>query len=345
MFPKKIIASVVLFLALFNTSCNDKKEKTINLIRGEAQGTTYQISIYDYPFNTDPLKIEIDNILNEFDLSLSTYHQKSLITQFNKEQDTIKLDKYFFKVLQKSIEIAELSDGNFDVTIAPLVNAWGFGFDEKSLKMNQSNIDSLLQLVNYKNIYFDIDDSLLVKKDKRIMLDFNAIAQGYSVDVVKEYLEKNAFENFMIEIGGELVAKGYKSDNQKWRIGIDKPSDDGNPERSLKAIVSLENKALATSGNYRKFYIKDGLKYSHTINPKTGMPVNHNLLSATVITDSCADADAFATLFMVLGKDKSLAFIEKNKDLKLSVYFIFDNEQGNLETYISPELLNFIEEL
>ncbi len=191
--------------------------------------------------------------------------------------------------------------------MGPLVNAWGFGPTTKNT-LSKTQVDSLLQLVNYKKVI--LKDNQIVKVNPEIKIDFNAIAQGYSVDVLADFLERKGINNYLVELGGEIKAKG-KKENEEWKVGIDQPTEEKSPERKLEAIISLKNRALATSGNYRKFYIEGNQKLSHIIDPKTGYPAKHNLLSTTVIADDGITADAYATAFMVMGIKKIDCFFRK----------------------------------
>jgi thiamine biosynthesis lipoprotein len=220
-----------------------------------------------------------------------------------------------------------------------LVNSWGFVFTKKTTQ-DSIKIDNLLHFVGYKML--KLEGNKIIKAKPGIKIDFNAIAQGYTVDVLANYLESKGINNYLVELGGELKAKG-KKENEDWKVGIDKP-DEKASERKLEAVINLKNKALATSGNYRKFYEEGGQKFSHIINPKTGYPAQQNLLSVTVIANDCITADAYATAFMVMGLKKSIRFLEDNKDLKLEVYFIYD-ENGNWKTYASESLKKWIKEL
>ena len=330
---KKIVGAVLL-LTLF--SCGEQtSQKQKMVVDGYAQGTTYNI-IYissdgvDYQRAIDSLLIEIDN-------SLSTYQKRSIISKFNQADSILEIDQMFEDVYNTSKMVYEVSDGAFDPTIAPVVNAWGFGFQNLH-STDSATIDSLNQLVDFTKI--TLTGGKVIKAEKGMMLDFNAVAQGYSVDVIANLLEERGIENYLVEVGGELKAKGLNMNDTLWRIGIDRPLP-GLEEREIEAIVNLENKALATSGNYRKFYEKDGLKYSHTINPKTGYPVEHNLLSATVITDNCGEADAFATAFMVVGLQETKKILLKNKHLE--ALLIYSDEDGGLQTFITDGLKGFIE--
>lgn len=329
---KKLIA-VWLLLTFFGCS-NQPKTDTIEL-NGFAQGTTYHIVYINS--KGENFQRSIDSLLIEIDNSLSTYNKKSIITRFNNADSVCEVDKMFAEVFNRSKEVYIETDGAFNPAVALLVNAWGFGF--KNIDNTDSiTIDSLLQYVDFDAV--TIKNDKVIKTNKNLMLDFNAIAQGYSVDVIANFLADNGIENYMVEIGGEVKARGKNRNKKLWRIGIDKPVEN-QTERTLEAVVNLNNKALATSGNYRKFYEKDGIKYSHTINPKTGYPVQHSLLSATVITENCAVADAYATVFMVVGIEKSKEILNKMKNLQ--AILIFENEDKKLETFVSEELKEYIE--
>lgn len=320
------ICFLFVFIFLMLNAC---REPVIEFkkIAGYTQGTTYHIT-YQNVLNRD-LQPEIDSLLREFDMSLSTYIDSSLISEFNKTDKQMAVDDYLINVFTTGKEVWETSDGAFDMSIAPLVNAWGFGFTEKA-EVDSAMIDSILAFTGMENLM--LSNGILKKTDPRVMLDPNAIAQGYSVDVVSAYLEANGIHNYLVEIGGELKAKGTKAEGETWKIGVDKPLE-GNlqPGNNLQIVVALKDKALATSGNYRKFYEKDGQKYAHTIDPKSGYPVMQNLLSATILTDACMVADAYATACMVVGLEKAIEIIEKNP--QLDAYFIYGQEDGTYGIY------------
>lgn len=330
----KKLVGVLFLLGLFGCS-NESKIDTIEL-NGFAQGTTYHIVYINS--NGDNYQRAIDSLLIEIDNSLSTYNKKSIITKFNQTDSICEVDKMFLDVFNRSKEIYGASEGAFDPTVTHLVNAWGFGFQNIN-NTDSSTIDSLIKYIDFESITI-FENNKIIKTNKNLMLDFNAIAQGYSVDVIANFLANKGIENYMVEIGGEVKAVGKNRNQQLWRIGIDKPVEN-QTEREIEAVVNLKNKALATSGNYRKFYEKDGVKYSHTINPKTGYPVTHSLLSATVVTDNCAVADAYATVFMVVGLEKSKEILLQNK--KLDAILIFENQNKQLETFVSAGLKEFIE--
>lgn len=311
---------------LLACSPNEQTDRNYIRLQGNAQGTTFQILYYD-SLQRD-FSAQIDSLLKQMDISLSTYVPQSIISRVNKNDSAVVLDEHFINVFNRAQEIAMLSDGAFDITVAPLVNAYGFGFTKKE-NVDSMLVDSLLNYIGFQKV--KIEEGKLIKEQSQIQLDFNAIAQGYSVDVLADFLEEKGVKNYMVEIGGELRCKGVNAKGNYWNIGIDKPLEN-TEKREMQTVVQLKNKAMATSGNYRKIYENGGKKYSHTINPKTGWPVKHQLLSATVLADDAMSADAFATVFMVIGKDAAIEFLEKHKELNLQVYFIYqDNEK--LEVY------------
>lgn len=330
----KKLVGILFLLSAFG--CSEKPKVDTFEVNGQAQGTTYHIVYIDN--NGVNYQRAIDSLLIEIDNSLSTYSKKSIISRFNQADSVYEVDKMFLDVFNQSKEVYTVSEGAFDPTVAHLVNAWGFGFENLN-NTDSSTIDSLLKFVDFESINI-VDNNKAVKGNKNLMLDFNAIAQGYSVDVVADFLVSKGIENYMVEIGGELKALGKNKNQQLWRIGIDKPVENQNG-RTVEVIVSLKNKALATSGNYRKFYEKNGVKYSHTLNPKTGYPVQHSLLSATVVTDEAAYADAYATVFMVVGIEKAKEILQQNKQLE--AILIFENENKQLETFITDGLKEYIE--
>lgn len=283
------------------------KEMEYKTIDGFAQGTTFHIAYS--PDIPDSLESFVNEILNRIDTSLSVYNDSSIISKLNRGE-SVEMDSLFINVFNRSKEIYEISNGAFDISGAPLFDAWGFGFKNR-IHVTQRDIDSILTFVGMDKV--KIENGVLVKRDKRLSLNANAIAQGYSSDVIAGEFDKLGIKNYLIEVGGEIYCKGVNSKGKNWTIGIDKPID-GNMIKgeNLQDILSLTGKGLATSGNYRKFYEEGGEKYSHTIDPKTGYPVKHSLLSATVIAVDAMTADALATFFMVVGLDKTKEFLGKN---------------------------------
>ncbi|MFO7827445.1 MAG: FAD:protein FMN transferase [Bacteroidales bacterium] len=329
---------ILILSILLLASCNPPPKSNYISLDGFTQGTTYHIT-YESPDSID-YQNDIEIILANFDSSLSTYNQSSVITKINNNQSDYA-DHCLQTVFNKAEEVYKRTNGAFDITVAPLVNAWGFGFKNKS-EITKPLIDSILNFVGFDKI--SLKDSLIIKTDPRVMIDMNAIAQGYSVDVIADFLDKKEIENYLVEIGGEVKTKGVNHKQKAWRIGIDKPIDNNMiPGENLQAIITLNNKSLATSGNYRKFYERDGIKYSHTINPKTGYPVTHTLLSATVIANDCMTADAYATAFMVLGLEKAFELVEKLPDIE--AYFVYSDENGDYCVKSTPGMNDWIEEV
>lgn len=317
---------VVLILFLF--SCGSSKQKEPVKFMGEAQGTYYSIIYFDD--QQRDFQVEVDYILKEFDQSLSLWVPGSLISMVNKGDTAIEVDDFFTDNFNIAVEVARKTRGAFDPTVGNLTRAWGFGFD--ALKNADKHIvDSILEFTGYSKIH--IENGYFIKDDPRISIDFNAIAQGYSVDLVGDFLEKEGIENYLVDIGGEVKAKGKKPDGMMWKVGIEKPAENKGDARDLKAVVQLINKSIATSGNYRKFYEADGIRYSHTIDPLSGYPVQHSLLSVSVLADNTAIADAYATAFMVMGLEKANQFVKNEPSL--DAFFIYADEEGHYQTFMS----------
>ncbi|MDP4291021.1 MAG: FAD:protein FMN transferase, partial [Bacteroidota bacterium] len=281
----------------------------------------------------------IDVILKKFDSSCSIYKPNSIISRFNNNDPTVKADKDFTTVFNKAMEVSEKSGGAFDLTVGQLVRAWGFSIKGK-MKMDAKRVDSLKQYVGYQKI--KLVNGKVIKKNPNIQLDFNAIAQGYSSDVLARFLESKGIKNYLIDVGGEVLGRGQKPDGSKWSVGIEKPAKDSLQKQQLEAVVTLDNRALSTSGNYRKYFIRNGVKYSHTIDPFTGYPVHHTLLAVSVLAENSITADAYGTVFLVMGMDKALDFIKRNPGLE--AYFIYSDEKGNLKTNCSPGFRKIIKE-
>ena len=296
---------------------------------GMVFGTIYHIT---YQSDTNYQK-EIEAELQKVDNSLSPFNKTSIISRINRNEK-VKVDEMFSEVFQLAEKISGDTDGAFDITVAPMVNAWGFGFKTGNPPTRQT-IDSLRAIVGFHTV--SLQDGYVIKKNPKTMLDCSAIAKGYGTDVVARFLKKKGVQNFMVEIGGEIVVNGNSEKLQPWRIGINKPTDDSlNTSQAIQDVVSVSNIAMATSGNYRNFYYKNGKKYAHTIDPKTGYPVQHNILSATVFADDCATADAYATSFMVLGLDGARKILEKHPEL--CAYLIYSDQKGCNQIWYSPSL-------
>jgi len=323
-------------LLIFIYACGNQTQVEPVRLAGEAQGTYYSIIYYDsLQRNFQP---QIDSLLTAFDQSVSLWVPGSVLSRVNRNEEVVP-DKYFIDNFNLSMQVAKETDGAFDPTVGSLVRAWGFGFDA-SRKVDSRIVDSILQFTGYHRVR--IDSGKLVKNDERTTIDFNAIAQGYSVDLVGTFLEARGIENYLVDIGGEVKARGVKPDGSFWKIGIEKPARQKNDERELKEIIVLKNKSVATSGSYRKFYEKDGVRYSHTIDPKTGYPVQHSLLSVSVVADNTALADAYATSFMVMGLERSKQFLRLHPEL--DAFFIYADDQGNYRTYATEGFKKYVTE-
>lgn len=290
---------------LFLTTCTTKKVGYV-YNEGAVFGTFYH---FTYDSLAGDQHQAILEVLEAFNHSLSTYDSTSVISRFNRGEKGVKADAWFKQVFETAKGISAQSDGAFDMTVAPLVNAWGFGFNKMD-QVTPQVIDSLKQLVGMNYIAIDSQDNIVSEKPG-VMLDASAIAKGFGVDVVADFLRSKGVRNFLVEIGGELATAGVNPRGNPWRVGIDKPIDDPQVvNRELQFVVQLSGKAMATSGNYRNFYVKDGKKFAHTIDPRTGYPVEHSLLSATIVANDCMTADAYATACMVLGLTRSKVLIE-----------------------------------
>jgi len=329
---------LVLTISLWISGCDSGTGSgEYHSIQGFTQGTTYHIT-YQHPTESD-LTGQIDSLLRNFDASLSTYDSTSLISLINSNVPGVRTDSMFRTVFRESARVYQLSGGAFDITLGPVINAWGFGSGQQA-EVDRAMVDSLLQYVGMDKVYLEGD--LLVKTDPGIILNVNAIAQGYAVDVAAAYLESLGCKNYMVEIGGEIRTRGVNGKGNFWRIGVDRP-EFGNmiPGQQLQVIISMHNRSLATSGNYRKFYEKDGIMITHSIDPATGFPKESNLLSATVLTGQCITADAYATCCMVLGLEKAKAFIESQKDV--DAYLIYGDEVGAYQVWYSEGLRKYME--
>lgn len=307
-------------VVLILVSCSPKKEYI--KIEGFTQGTTYSITYYD-SLSRD-FSVQIDSILGRIDHSMSIYNDSSIISLLNSNiSDSI--DDMLKEVIVSSFEIYHQTDGAFDITVGPVVRAIGFGKD-KTQGIDSAKVKQLLPLIGMNKIH--LDGNTLKKDDSRIQIDVNAIAQGYTVDVIGKYLESNGIKHYLVEVGGEITARGKNSKGTDWVVGIDKPVESALPGENIQAKISISNGyGLATSGNYRKFIEVNGQKYAHTINPKTGFPELNSLLSATVVAPSATKADALATAFMVKGVEWSKNFVVNSNDI--DAYLVYSDSLGN----------------
>ena len=290
--------------------------------QGLVFGTRYNIT---YLYNAD-LQPDIDYTLALVDSALSMFNPESTISAVNCSESIQVTDTMFLKVFRRAMEISRMTNGAFDITVAPAVNAWGFGF-KHSENISQSTIDSLLEITGYWKIHEQ--DGLITKDDPRIMLDCSAIAKGFGTDMVADMLRSKGICDFMVEVGGEIVVSGQNPKGKLWNIGISKPVDDSlSVNNELQTVIPVTDIAMATSGNYRNFYVKDGRKYAHTIDPHTCTPVSHSLLSATVFASDCATADALATSMMVMGLDSAQALCARHPEIR--AYFIYQSPDGTI---------------
>ena len=297
-------------------------------------GTIYNIT-YQHASN---LKEDIEAELHRFDGSLSPFNDTAVITRINRGED-IAGDTLFCNVFRRSMEISRETEGAFDITVAPLANAWGFGF-KKGEFPDSATVDSLRRLVGYDKVELTADGHVR-RQDDRMQLSCSAVAKGYAVDVIAQLLRRRGVKNFMVDIGGEVVVSGQNPQGVSWRIGINKPVDDSlSLNQDLQTVLTLTDVGIATSGNYRNYYYHEGKKYAHTINPHTGYPALHNLLSATVIARDCMSADAYATAFMVMGLERAKAFVEARPDL--DAYFIYADSAGSYQTYMTQGMERYV---
>ncbi len=326
----------------------ESNKKPYLSIQGKTMGTTYNIT-YENIINKN-LKGEIDSFLVDFNKSLSTYDPNSTISKFNSSVGTfcysLTEDKYLLESLSKALQISEETDGAFDPTVMPLVNYWGFGYKEKKMveKPNQNTIDSLLNLVGYKKIgVLNINDSICISRDvPNMSIDLSASAKGHGVDVVAALLSKYGITNYMVEIGGEVVASGVNNRNVFWTIGINKPEKGANPN-DIQLPISIPNKAIATSGNYRNYYENGEITYAHIIDPKTGDSRPTDILSSTIIADDCLTADAYATACMVKGLEKAKLLVNNKPDIEAC--FIYLDGDKNFKYFYTKGFLKYADSL
>ena len=299
-------------------------------IEGAVFGTFYHITYQSH----EALQPAIEAELQRVDSSLSMFNPQSILSRVNRGED-VRVDSFFHRVFTLSRRVSEATHGAFDITVAPLVNAWGFGFKNGELP-TETQVDSLCQLIGWQRISLT-EEGRVIKADPRIILDCSAVAKGFGVDVVAELLRRRGIANFMVEIGGEVIVSGTNPKGEAWRVGVNKPVDDAeSTSNELQTVLQLTDCAMATSGNYRNFYIsEDGRRVAHTIDPHTGHPVQHSLLSATVLAPTCAEADAFATSFMVMGLDSARILLARHPELQ--AYLIYDSLGTNLTFSTLPE--------
>ena len=318
---KKMFLAIISLVVL--AACSKQPQKIV--LQGLAQGSYYAITYFDEEGRN--FQQEIDSIFHAVDLSVNLWVDSSVISKVNRNEE-VTLDSIFIDNFNIAQEAARLSDGYFDPTISPIVAAWGFSYKNGD-SITPQLIDSLKQLVDYRNIR--IEDGKVIKENPAMQLDFNAIAQGYTSDMIAHFLDSRGIMNYLVDTGGEIMAKGEKPNGQPWIVGIEKPAENWDSERTIQTCIALRDKGLVTSGSTRKYIERDGKRYSHCINPTTGYPVEHQVLSATVLAENSVWADALASICMVMGMERSLPIIESMDGVE--AYYIFVNEQNNLETF------------
>ena len=304
-------------------SCGRQSHKIV--LQGLAQGSYYAITYFDEENRN--FQREIDSIFHAVDISVNLWMDSSVISKVNRNED-VTLDSIFIDNFRIAMETARLSDGYFDPTISPIVAAWGFSY-KRGDSITPQLIDSLKQLVDYRKIH--IENGKVIKENPDMKLDFNAIAQGYTSDLIAAFLESRGIKNYLVDTGGEIMARGEKPNGQPWVVGIEKPAENWDSEQVVQTRIALHDKGLVTSGSTRKYTERNGRRYSHCIDPKTGYPVEHNVLSATVLAENSVWADALASICMVMGMEKSLPLIESMDGVE--AYYIFVNAQNELETF------------
>jgi thiamine biosynthesis lipoprotein len=315
----KLSCFTTLFLAVaFLPACVGKE------VYYETPGTIFHTNYHIKYKSIRPLDKEIEDELKLFDASLNPFNKESVIAKVNNNRE-VEVDKWFTEVFNKAMEVSANSGGVFDITCAPLINLWGFGFS-KAEEATPEKIDSIKAFVGYQKVR--IKDNRVVKDDERLMLNCSAIAKGYACDVVGDMLERNGVKNYMVEIGGEVKMKGHNPNGECWNIGVNKPVDDQlGVVNEIQQVVSVCDGAVATSGNYRNFYVKEGKKYAHTIDPLTGYPSQSDLLSATIVAKDCMTADAYATAFMALGRVEAEELAQKlNGEVEYYLIYV-DNDR------------------
>ena len=315
-------------------SCDKQPQKVV--LEGLAQGSYYAVTYFDDEGRN--FQHDIDSIFHAVDMSVNLWVDSSVISKVNRNEE-VTLDSIFIDNFNIAQEAAQLSDGYFDPTISPIVAAWGFSYKNGD-SITPQLIDSLKRLVDYRNIR--IEDGKVVKEDLAMQLDFNAIAQGYTSDMIAHFLESRGIKNYLVDTGGEIMAKGGKPNGKPWIVGIEKPAENKYSEQVVQTRLALCDKGLVTSGSTRKYVERGGKRYSHCIDPHTGYPVEHQVLSVTILAETSVWADALASICMVTGMEQSLPLIEGMDGVE--AYYIFVNEKGELETFATEGFKKLIVE-
>lgn len=328
---KSITIVYLLVVALFSSCIGNEEYFTES---GSVFHTRFIIKYRASKSQSDKIKEELDR----FNLSMNPFNPNSIIAKVNNNLD-VEIDDWFYEVFNKSIEVSEKTNGAFDITCAPLVNLWGFGFSKMD-SVTPAMVDSIKAFVGYKRVH--LNGRKVVKDDSRVMLNCSSIAKGYACDVIARLLEKQGIKNYMVEIGGEVTMNGVNQNGEHWKVGINKPDDKAiGQSNSIEEIVQICGKGgVATSGDYRNFYIKDGKKFAHTINPATGYPAGQNILSATIVANDCMTADAYATSFMVMGVEKAKLLAESIPEIEY--FIIYSDENGQHKTAYSKGMVRYL---
>jgi len=323
-YPCNAASFLLKTLLLLSFSACRQEAPTYTQLEGKAQGTTFHITYRDVSDRN--FSGQVDSLFRRIDKSMSLWDSTSIISRINRNEPGVVADEHLIKVYNRSREISDITSGAFDITVGPLVKTWGFSYKKGLPPPDSTRVDSLLQLIGFQKIR--LENGVFLKNYPSMEIDVNAIAQGYTVDLVARFLEQQGIHDYLVEIGGEVRSAGKNERGEFWKIGIDKPLDNPEKERLLQTTLLLKNRSLATSGSYRKFVVRDGKKYSHAIDPTTGYPITHNLLSVSVLADDCASADAYATAFLVMGMDKAMQLAQKQG---LEIYCVYADEKGALQ--------------
>ncbi len=333
---KHLIYPIIFTLLLLSCSPSGNQEPII--YSGYTQGTTFSITIFG-EINSYELQSDIDSILDLITKTASVYDSNSIISMVNRNEP-VTLNHHFTYIFNRSREVSDDTDGAFDITIGPLVNAWGFR-QKQGLYLDKQLVDNLLGHTGFRKI--DILGNEIQKSDSLVQIDFNAIAQGYTVDVLASYLESKDLYHYLIDVGGEIRAGELKPGGEKWIVAIEKPAENDSAAQTIQQTIAITNKSIATSGNYRNYFFRDGIKYAHTINPATGYPIHNNLLSVTVIANDCISADAYATAFMVMGLKQTLAYLKNHPEM--DAFLILSQPDGTYIVKFSTGFQSFMTRL
>lgn len=333
------VAAVVAGICIRVVTKQSAPEAEYIRLQGQVFHTIYHITYRD----TARYEREIRELFDRFDGSMSMFNDTSVISRMNRNDTSVVADHYFRTVFEKALTVSERTGGAFDMTVAPLVNLWGFGVNART-DVDASRVDSILEYVGYRKVRLD-SAGHLVKDDPRTILDASSIAKGYMCDVLADFLQSRGVSDYMVEIGGEIALHGSNPHGRAWTVGIERPVDDTlQTEHGYQTCLSLTEGGLATSGNYRNFYEQGGKKYAHTIDPHTGRPIQSDVLSATVIAPDCMTADAYATAFMVLGRERALQVLAADTSIEGYLICPSSSDSSRLEVFSSPGFARYIKE-